>query len=64
MRYLSVALMAVKQLATTIGGDSTKVLGQKVRDDDDDDDVYLYKLQRRVLKNLYHMFPNRPAKKA
>jgi hypothetical protein len=24
---------------------------------DDDDDVYLYKLQTRMLKNLYHMFP-------
>jgi hypothetical protein len=26
----------------------------------DDDDVYLYKLQTRVLTNLYHMFPYRP----
>ncbi len=32
--------------------------------DDPDDDVYLYKLQTRVLKNLYHMFPYRPARKA
>jgi len=32
-------------------------------DDDDDDDVYLYKLQTRVSKNLYEMFPYRPAKK-
>jgi hypothetical protein len=30
----------------------------------DDDDVYLYKLQTRVLKNLHHMLPYRPARKA
>jgi hypothetical protein len=28
-----------------------------------DDDVYLYELQTRVFKNLYHMFPFRPARK-
>jgi hypothetical protein len=32
--------------------------------DDNDNDVYSYKLQKRVLKNLYHMFKYRPAKKA
>jgi hypothetical protein len=31
---------------------------------DDDDDVYLYRLQTRVLKNLYHVFRYRPARKA
>jgi hypothetical protein len=30
----------------------------------DDDDVYLHKLQTRVLKKLYHIFPYRPARKA
>jgi hypothetical protein len=33
-------------------------------DNDDDNNVYLYKLQTRVLKNLHHMFPYRPARKA
>jgi hypothetical protein len=32
-------------------------------DDDNDDDIYLYKSQRRILKNLHHMFPSRPVKK-
>jgi hypothetical protein len=31
---------------------------------DDDDDVHLYKLQTRVLKNLHHIFPCRPAREA
>jgi hypothetical protein len=31
--------------------------------DDDYDDIYLYKSQRRILKNLHHMFPSRPVKK-
>jgi hypothetical protein len=33
-------------------------------DDDDDDNVYLHKLQTRVSKNLYHIFPYRPTRKA
>jgi hypothetical protein len=30
----------------------------------DDDDVYLHKLQTRVLKNVFHIFPYRSARKA
>jgi hypothetical protein len=31
---------------------------------DDGGDFYLIKLQTRVLKNIFHMFPYRPARKA
>jgi hypothetical protein len=54
--------METKMFVLPVTGNRTSHSGSSSYDNDDD--IYLYKSQMKISKNLYHTFLYRPARKA